>query len=251
LTAPRLSSPDSNASPQLQDAVFRFLADHKTHKLSEPVERVDTANAVVFLAGEDVYKLKRAVQFPFMDLSTLEKRRDACEAEFAINKPLAPDIYLSTVPIVRRGETFAVGGTGEVVEWAVHMRRFDENATLDHIADREGVSDSIVDKVALAVRRSHAYATQRDASRAAHALETYIEQNSAAFAERPDLFDPTFARKLTDDSRLAFASVRPVLLKRGEAGFVRRCHGDLHLRNIVLIDGEPTLFDAVEFSECG
>ena len=129
------------------------------------------------------------------------------------------------------------------------MRRFDENATLDHVADREGVSDAIIDKLALAVRRSHARAPLRDAARAAHALETYIEQNSAAFAERPDLFDPPTARKLTVDSRLAFAIVRPVLLKRGEAGFVRRCHGDLHLRNIVLIDGEPTLFDAVEFSD--
>ena len=129
------------------------------------------------------------------------------------------------------------------------MRRFDENATLDHIADREGVSDAIIDKLALAVRRSHARAPLRDAARAAHALETYIEQNNAAFAERPDLFDPPTARKLTVDSRLAFAILRPVLLKRGEAGFVRRCHGDLHLRNIVLIDGEPTLFDAVEFSD--
>ena len=239
----------SDAPPESQEAVFRFLADPKTHKLSEPVGRVDTANAVVFLAGADVYKLKRAVKFPFMDLSTLEKRRDACEAEIAVNRPLAPDIYLSALPIVRRGETFAIGGEGEIVEWAVHMRRFDENSTLDHVADREGVSDAIIDKLALAVRRSHDRAPLRDAARAAHALETYIEQNSAAFAERPDLFDMATARKLTVDSRLAFAIVRPVLLKRGEAGFVRRCHGDLHLRNIVLIEDEPTLFDAVEFSD--
>ncbi len=235
--------------PSLQEAVFRFLADPKTHALSGPVERVDTANAVVFLAGADVYKVKRAVKFPFMDLSTLDKRREACEAEIAVNRPLAPDIYVSALPIVRQGETFAVGGEGEIVEWAVHMRRFDENATLDHVADREGVSDAIIDKLALAVRRSHDRAPLRDAARAAHALETYIEQNRAAFAERPDLFDMATARKLTVDSRLAFAIVRPVLLKRGEAGFVRRCHGDLHLRNIVLIDGEPTLFDAVEFSD--
>ena len=244
-----MSSRHPNDRDESQEAVFRFLADPKTHKLSEPVERVDTANAVVFLAGADVYKLKRAVKFPFMDLATLGKRREACEAEIAVNRPLAPDIYLSALPIVRQGETFAIGGEGEIVEWAVHMRRFDENATLDHIAEREGVSDAIIDKLALAVRRSHARAALRDAARAAHALETYIEQNSTAFAERPDLFDMATARKLTVDLRLAFAIVRPVLLKRGEAGFVRRCHGDLHLRNIVLIDGEPTLFDAVEFSD--
>ena len=136
--------------PKSQEAVFRFLADPKTHGLSEPVVRVDTANAVVFLAGADVYKLKRAVKFPFMDLSTLDKRREACEAEIAVNRPLAPDIYLAALPIVRQGETFAIGGDGEVVEWVVHMRRFDENATLDHVADRGGVSDAVIDRLALA-----------------------------------------------------------------------------------------------------
>jgi aminoglycoside phosphotransferase family enzyme/predicted kinase len=244
-----MTSLGSDDPDRSQEAVFRFLADPKTHGLSEPVQRVDTGNAVVFLAGTDVYKLKRAVKFPFMDLSTLDKRRDACEAEIVVNRPLAPDIYLAALPIVRHGETFAIGGDGEIVEWAVHMRRFDENATLDHVAHRGGVSDAVIDKLALVIRRMHARAPLRDGAHAAHALETYIEQNRAAFAERPDLFDPSTARKLTDDSRLAFANVRPILLERGEAGFVRRCHGDLHLRNIVLLDDGPTLFDAVEFSD--
>jgi aminoglycoside phosphotransferase family enzyme/predicted kinase len=244
-----MTSLGSDDPDRSQEVVFRFLADPKTHGLSEPVKRVDTANAVVFLAGPDVYKAKRAVKFPFMDLSTLDKRRDACEAEIAINRASAPQIYLSTLPITRRGQTFALGGDREIVEWAVHMRRFDENATLDRIADRGGVSDAIIDKLALVIRHMHARAPLRDAARAAHALETYIEQNRAAFAERPDLFDPATSHKLTDGSRLAFATVRPDLLKRGEAGFVRRGHGDLHLRNIVLLDGEPTLFDAVEFSD--
>ena len=217
-----------------RQAVFRFLAEPATHGLSEPVARVDTANAVVFLAGADVYKVKRAVKFPFMDLSTLDKRREACEAEIEVNRASAPQIYLSALPITRRGQALALGGDGEIVEWVVHMRRFDENATLDRIADRGGVSDAIIDKLALAIRHMHARAPLRDAARAAHALETYIEQNDAAFAERPDLFDSATARRLTHDSRLAFANVRPILLKRGEAGFVRRCHGDLHLRNIVL-----------------
>jgi aminoglycoside phosphotransferase family enzyme/predicted kinase len=244
-----MSLRDSDAPNESQEAVFRFLADPKTHGLSEPVERVDTAGAVVFLAGADAYKVKRAVKFPFMDLSTLDKRREACEAEIEVNRASAPQIYLTAPPITRRGQTLALGGDGENVEWVVHMRRFDENATLDRIADRGGVSDAIIDRLAPAIRHMHARAPLRDAARAAHALESYIEQNDAAFARWPDLFDLARARKLTHDSRLAFAIVRPALLKRGEAGFIRRCHGDLHLSNIVLIDGEPTLFDAVEFSD--
>ena len=235
------------ADPQAE--VFRFLADPRTHGLDEPVKRVDTAGAVVFLAGTEVYKVKRAVAFPFMDLSTLERRRRACEAEIAVNRDNAPGVYLDALPIVRAGAAFAIGGAGEPVEWAVHMRRFDETPTLDRVAGRGPISDAVIDRLALAIRRSHTRAPLRDAARAAQAIETYVEQNEAAFAERPDLFPPAKARRLTQDSRLAFAVARPVLLARGAAGFVRRCHGDLHLRNIVLIDGEPTLFDAVEFSD--
>ena len=244
-----MSSALSDNPAESQDAVFRFLADPETHGLSEPVVRVDTANAVVFLAGPDAYKVKRAVKFPFMDLSTLDKRRRACEAEIEVNRADAPGVYLAALPITRKGDTLDIGGRGEIVEWLTHMRQFDENATLDRVAERDGVSEAIIDKLALAIRRSHARAPLRDAARSAHALETYIEQNDAAFAERPDLFDAAAARRLTVDSRLAFAIVRPVLLKRGEAGFTRRCHGDLHLSNIVMLDGEPTLFDAVEFSD--
>ena len=162
-----MSFRDSDNPRESQEAVFRFLADPKTHGLSEPVERIDTAGAVVFLAGADVYKVKRAVKFPFMDLSTLDKRREACEAEIEVNRASAPQIYLSALPITRRGQGLALGGDGEIVEWVVHMRRFDENATLDRIADRGGVPDAIIDKLALAIRRSHARAPLRDAARAA------------------------------------------------------------------------------------
>ena len=220
-----------------------------THRLSGPVGRVDTAGAVVFLAGPDVYKVKRAVTFPFMDLSTLDKRREACEAEIAVNRDNAPGVYLEALPIVRNGATLAIGGAGDVVEWVAHLRRFDENATLDRVAERGGLSDAMIDKLALAIRRSHARAPLRDAARAAQELETYIEQNDAAFAEWPDLFPPASARRLSRSSRLAFAVARPVAAGARRFRFHRRCHGDLHLRNIVLIDGEPTLFDAVEFSD--
>ncbi len=109
-----------------QEAVFRFLADSETHGLCGRVGRIDTAGAVVFLAGPDAYKVKRAVRFPFMDLSTLDQRRRACEAEIAVNRADAPSLYLAALPITRDGERLQIGGKGEIVEWAVHMRRFDD-----------------------------------------------------------------------------------------------------------------------------
>ncbi len=186
-----------NEAVPSQEEAFRFLADPATHGLKTPVGRVDTAGAVVFLAGDDVYKIKRAVTFPFMDLSTLEKRREACEAEIAVNRENAPGVYLEAAPIVRTPGGLAIGGEGEAIEWVCHMRRFDENATLDRIADRDGLSDSLIDRLALAIRRSHARAPLRDGTRAANELETYIEQNDAAFALWPDLFPPAEARRLT------------------------------------------------------
>ncbi len=231
-----------------QSDVFSFLSNSGTFG-STSVRRIDTHGAVVFLAGADAYKVKRAVRFPFMDFSTLEKRRVACEAEIAINKPNAPDVYLGVVPVVRTPRGLALGGAGEIVEWSVHMRRFDEDATLDRLAERDGLSTEVLVRLVEAIRRSHERAACRDGGRAFEALVHYIDQNEAAFAAAPLLFDPARASVLAKDARAALAAVKPLLLARGDAGYVRRCHGDLHLRNIALINGEPTLFDAIEFDD--
>jgi aminoglycoside phosphotransferase family enzyme len=171
-----------------QREVFAFLEDPGTHGLAEPVVRIDTHGAAVFLAGPDVYKVKRAVRFPFMDYSTIEKRRAACQAEVSVNGPNAPDIYLGVVPITRAGGRLGLGGSGELVECAVHMRRFDETRTLDRIAAAGGLSPSLIAKLARAVLVSHAKAPRRDGAAAAAALKRYIAENGASLAESPELF---------------------------------------------------------------
>ena len=162
----------------------------------------------------------------------------------------APGVYLAALPITQTGKAFAIGGKGEIVEWVVHMRRFDEDATLDRLAARDGVSEDVIDKLALAIRRSHARAPVRDAARSAHALETYhraerrrLRRASGSFRSRrrPGSLPSIRGSHSRSCGRSCSTAAK--------AGFIRRCHGDLHLRNIVLIDGEPTLFDAVEFSD--
>ncbi|KAB2885070.1 MAG: hypothetical protein F9K38_03170, partial [Pseudorhodoplanes sp.] len=119
-----------------QAEVFAFLSRPDTFGVPA-VERIDTHAAGVFLAGERAIKIKRAVKFPFLDFSTLEKRRRACEAEIEVNRRFAPDLYRGVVAIAKDASGhLSIGGPGEAVEWAVEMRRFDENATLDHLADR-------------------------------------------------------------------------------------------------------------------
>ncbi len=232
-----------------QSAVFAFLADPATHGLDGQVSRIDTHGAAVFLAGDDAFKVKRAVRFPFMDFSTLDRRRSACEAEIAVNRPNAPDIYLGAVPITRNGDTLSLGGTGEVVEWCVHMRRFDETRTLDRLAETGRLSDDLIRRTAAAIVRSHAGAPQRRATGFAGAFAGLVEENRDSLNEFPDLFAADRVRALTRRSLDILHTVTPVLEGRERHGHVRRCHGDLHLRNIVLIGDAPTLFDAIEFDE--
>jgi aminoglycoside phosphotransferase family enzyme/predicted kinase len=232
-----------------QAAILADLANALAAQSSLPVKRIDTQGAVVFLAGDAAYKVRRAIRLPFLDYSTLEKRRAAAEAEVALNREAAPGIYLSAVPITRQDGHFAIGGDGEVVEWATHMRRFDENATLDRLAERGDLSADLVAKLARAVHALHERAPIREGEASIRSLETYLDQNKTAFAAEPELFDPQRAGELNRFSREALATQRPLLRIRGERGFVRRCHGDLHLRNIVAIEDEPVPFDAIEFDD--
>lgn len=232
-----------------QGSVFAFLADPATHGIAQAVTRIDTHGAAVFLAGPFAYKVKRAVFFPFMDFSTLEKRRAACAAEVEISGAGAPGLYLGVVPIVRTADGLALGGVGEVVEYAVKMRRFDTDLTLDKVAERGDLSPDLVKAVAAMVIDAHAAAPERRGFDTAAALSTYLEDNIAEFAARPDLFPADAVARLAEVSRTALQRVRPLLKARAVAGFVRRCHGDMHLRNIVLLNGKPMLFDAIEFND--
>ena len=139
-----------------QDAVFGFLADPATHD-GAPVKRIDTHAAVIFLAGARAFKVKRAVRFPFLDYSTLDRRKQACAAELQINKPLAADIYRRVVPVTRAKDgTLALGGAGPAIEWAVEMRRFDENATLDHLSRASRLDAELADALGRLVAAAQA-----------------------------------------------------------------------------------------------
>src|SRR5262249_29003028 len=128
-----------------QEPVFALLADPATHH-GAAVERIDTHIASVFLAGDHAFKVKRAVRFPFLDFSTPEKRKAACEAELAINRPFAPEIYRRVVPITRAPDgRLALDGAGTPVEWAVEMNRFDETLTLDRLADAGKIDAAMAD----------------------------------------------------------------------------------------------------------
>jgi len=230
-----------------QEPVLRLLADPATYGGAE-VRRLDTHAASVFLAGDRALKVKRAVRFPFLDYSTLAKRKAACAAEIAVNRPFAPQLYRRVVPIARAADgRLALDGEGTPVEWAVDMRRFDETRTLDHLADTGEIDAALADRLARAVAAAHARAPVVDAAPWIDALADFLAQNDVAFRDCPELFAAAEAERLGRLSRAALARLVPLLVARGQQGLVRRGHGDLHLGNIALIDGEPVAFDAIEF----
>jgi len=236
-----------NSTAESQDAVFAFLSDPATHG-GQKVTRIDTHGAAVFLAGERVFKVKRAVKFPFLDYSTQEKRKAACEKELEVNRPFAPQIYCGVVAITQDGAgKLSLGGDSTPVEWALEMRRFDENATLDQLADKGRIDNSLADELGRVVAAAHRDTPAADAEKWIAALGDYVEQNDEAFRQWPQLFSGDDAKTFTDASRRALSNLQPLLHERGRKGLVRRGHGDLHLGNIALIDGKPVLFDALEF----
>jgi uncharacterized protein len=214
------------------------------------VKRIDTHANIIFLVGSQAYKVKRAVKFPFLDYSTLPLREEACKAEITYNKPNAPQIYCVALPITCESDgKLTLNGTGSPVEWVVQMNRFERANELDVLAGDAQIPDVLSNQLADMMVDAHREAPQRSGSGFHAELASYVEQNNAAFREHPDLFPSEQVRHLTETSRSVLGSLHELILLRGEQGYVRRCHGDAHLRNIVLIEDKPVLFDAVEFSD--
>jgi aminoglycoside phosphotransferase family enzyme/predicted kinase len=234
---------------EAQREVLEFLADPAAYGGGlKNVLRIDTHAASVFLAGDRVLKVKRVVRFPFLDFSTLEKRKRACEAEIEANRRLAPKLYRGVVAITRANDgRLAIGGDGEPVEWAVDMVRFDENRTLDHLTNE--IDDDLADALGRAVAAAHDKAPIVDAEPWIEALGSYIDEHVEAFREYQKIFSAAEIEALAAKSRAHYQRIVPLLRQRGKRGLIRRIHGDLHLGNIVLIDGRPVLFDAIEFSD--
>jgi aminoglycoside phosphotransferase family enzyme/predicted kinase len=242
-----------------QREVIEFLRD--PHSYSPPVQRVDvieTHASIVFLAGDYAYKLKRAVKYPYLDYSTVAKRQAFCAAELRLNRRTAPELYLEVAPIWRRDDgrpewgrpESGQGGSGEPIDFVVVMRRFDQRDVLDAVAQHDGLSSPLLQALSAHIAAFHAAAEIHPESGGAVVMgevaDTAISvlrscRVPAGFAaEQIDLVARTLKNELM--------RIAGLLDARRAAGKVRLCHGDLHLRNVCLMDGMPRLFDCIDFS---
>ena len=217
----------------------------------DEVERIDTHISVVFLAGVRAYKLKRAVGFDYVDYSTLALRREACEAELRINRRTAPDIYLGVVELRRSADgRLGLGGEGACVEPLVEMVRFDQDGLLDRMARRGALDEALISALADEVHALHAVAERRADQGGRDGMARVIAGNIADLGEHSgDPFEPDRVALYGERSAQALGRHGGLLDARRRDGFVRLCHGDLHLGNICLIEGQPVIFDAIEFND--
>jgi aminoglycoside phosphotransferase family enzyme/predicted kinase len=231
-----------------QAEVIAFLSGAEAFGLTQPPQRCETHASIVFIAKGRAYKLKRAVRYPYLDFSTPERRRAFCEAEVRINRRTAPMLYRGVVAVTRNGGgRLHVGGAGEPVDWLVEMARFDDDALFASMAERGELTRPLMEDLADHIAAFHRDAEPRLTAGGSAAMAAVIGNNAESLAATG--LDPGQVGRLIARWRASLAEVAPRLDQRREQGLVRRCHGDLHLRNIVLIDGRATLFDAIEFDD--
>lgn len=233
-----------------QRDVIAFLELPSTHG-GAPVERIETHASIVFLAGTRAWKLKRAVRYDYLDFSTPDRRRAMCEAELRVNRPAAPTLYLGVVPVTRGADgALALGGPGAPVDWVLEMARFDQDGLLDRLAARHALDLTVMRPLASAIAAFHRQADPRPDHGGSHGIAWVIDGNASGLASQgAGVLDSEACARVTTGARHALDRHALLLDSRQREGFVRQCHGDLHLRNLVLLNGRPTLFDAVEFND--
>ena len=232
-----------------QADVIAFLKSATSQADGHDLQCFETHGNLVFLKGADAWKIKRAVRFPYMDFSSLEKREAACRREVEINRRFSPDLYLGFLPITRSATgQLQFEGNGEVVEWVVHMRRFEQSALLSNIAKHGQISDGLARELADTVYESHQRAQVFSSSSGAGSILRLARSLSDVLAKSSEL-DAAQVAHLAKGLESGHERIAAELDARALRGCVRRCHGDLHLANIVVWNGRPALYDAIEFDD--
>jgi uncharacterized protein len=235
---------------QEQAATIAFLSRAESFGLTGKVEHIETHGAIVFMVGDRAYKLKRAVTLPYFDYGTVALRKQSCEAELRLNQRTAAEIYLEVRPVCRsKAGALNLKNEGEPVDWLVVMRRFEQEGLFDQLATTKQLTPELMRTLTDTIVTFHTSAELTPDHGGSAAMRRIIDGNRKSMGLFPEIIPPDIAASLYGHTLSAFDEIAASLDARRAAGKVRRCHGDLHLGNICMFKGEPTLFDCVEFSD--
>lgn len=223
------------------------------HAVIEPIRLMQTHVSYVLLTGDYAYKIKKPVDFGFLNYSTLEQRQHFCQEELRLNQRGAAALYLEVLPITQTGEVYALGGAGDAVEYAVKMQQFPQDTLLSAIFERGDLSEFLLRSLAEAIANFHQHAETSDHIRSfgeIPQIRQSIDENydqTVGYVGGPQTqqqFDETKA--FTDRF---FVEQKALFQNRIQQGKIRACHGDLHLNNICYWQEQLLLFDCIEFNE--
>jgi uncharacterized protein len=251
LPAREQDSPRTAAAEDLDRLIAALREPARYAHAVDQVELLQTHISCILLAGDYAYKIKKPVNLGFLDFSTLAARRHYCEEELRLNRRTAPALYLDVLPIGGSATAPVIGG-GVPIEYALRMRRFDQDDLLDRMARRGALTPAHIDALARGlagfhgqIARARADDTYGSAQRIlAPALQNF-EQMLPLMSAKADI---ALLARLRDWTVREHSALDPVFEARKRDGWVRECHGDLHLGNVALLEGVPTPFDAIEFN---
>jgi aminoglycoside phosphotransferase family enzyme/predicted kinase len=229
-----------------QEKVVQFLSALDNGN----AEIISTHISIVVLTKDRAFKLKREVVFPYLDFSTPERRLAMCEREFALNRRTAPALYLAVRRVTREANGELVfDGEGEFVDAVIEMRRFEQDQLFDRLALRGALTAPMIETLSQRIASFHDLAPADFSRGGLPNMLAQLDLGEASSLAQAKLVAPQDLAALSQNLRETALRLGPLLDARRAAGKVRRCHGDLTLHNICLLDGEPTPFDCLEFSD--
>jgi aminoglycoside phosphotransferase family enzyme/predicted kinase len=234
-----------------QREVVSFLSDSATYGMPGlRVERIETHISMIFLVGDRAFKLKRAIRFSYLDYSTAALRGAFCKKELDLNLRTAASLYVRVRAITQQvGGNLAFDGDGTVIEWVVEMRRFAQTDLFDQLVQSKVLNFRLMRDLTDAIAEFHAGAEIAPHHGGRAGIQETIDGNNINLVQSSPPLDGKQVQELYTASVAKLAVLGGLLDSRRERGRVRRCHGDLHLRNICLFQGRPTLFDCIEFND--
>lgn len=230
-----------------------LLPDFYPHPVTMPIELIQTHASIVLLTGDIAYKLKKPVNFGFLDYSTVTKRQHFCEEEIRLNQRGAKELYLAVLPISQQDRKYQFGQDGEIVDYAVKMVQFPQSALLSRMFESGQITTSDIEEMGRVVARFHAEAQTSECissfgtvAKIRQSIDDNYRQTEKYIGRAQTQLQYTQTKAYTDRFLLEHSQL---FLDRIAGGFIRECHGDLHLRNICCWQTKILLFDCIEFNE--
>lgn len=216
------------------------------------IKLLQTHISWVFLTGKFVYKIKKPVNFGFLDFSTLAKRKFYCNRELEINKKFSPDIYLAVLPIIQSNGKIKIGGKGKVIEYVLKMKELPQTAIMSKLLEKNKIDKKIIDLIAKQVANYHSKAERNEKISRFGSIKTIKFNSDENFSQTEE-----FVGKVVSKSNFDYVKKKVNRFLKNEKLFAQRikenkikwCHGDLHSGNIFVVNNKIYIFDAIEFNE--